>query len=334
MNDIQWHPGTLLETSGYYWKTCTLHAGVKLDVFTVIGKKSLSVGDICKKTDADPRGMSVLLNALSAMELIIKTGLLYSNTSSALTFLSKDSPKYIGFMIMHHHHLMESWSKMDEAVIDGKPIRTQSSSFDEKKRESFLLGMFNIGMAIAPELSKELDLKGCTDLLDFGGGPGTYAIHFCLANPKLKAKIYDLPTTRPFAEKTVNKFNVAERVKFLDGNFIEDDFNYKNQFDAAWLSHVIHGEGPEDAEMIISKAVSGLRPEGKIFIHEFIMNSNMDGPLFPALFSMNMFLGTDKGQSYSESQIFGMLENQGIKNIHRLDFVGPTESGIICGVKE
>ena len=113
MNDIQWHPGTLLETSGSYWKTCTLHTGVNLDVFTVIGKKSLSVDDICKKTDTDPRGMSVLLNALSAMELIIKTGSLYSNSSPALTFLSKDSQKYIGFMIMHHHYLMESWSKMD-----------------------------------------------------------------------------------------------------------------------------------------------------------------------------------------------------------------------------
>jgi len=195
------------------------------------------------------------------------------------------------------------------------------------------LGMFNIGMAIAPNLSKELDLKGCTNLLDFGGGPGTYAIHFCLNNPELKAKIYDLPTTRPFAEKTINRFNVSDRVEFLDGNFIEEDFNYKNEFDAAWLSHIIHGEGPEDAEMIISKAVSGLKSNGKIFIHEFIMNNTMDGPLFPALFSINMFLGTDNGRSYSEAQIFSMLKNQGIKDIRRLDFIGPTESGIICGLK-
>ena len=64
------------------------------------------------------------------------------------------------------------------------------------------------------------------------------------------------------------------------------------------------------------------------------MNNHMDGPLFPALFSMNMFLRTDKGQSYSEAQIFSMLENQGLTDIQRLDFVGPTESGIICGIKK
>ncbi|MDA3918570.1 MAG: methyltransferase [Deltaproteobacteria bacterium] len=334
MNTTQWNPGTLLETSGYYWKTCTLHAGVKLDVFTIIGQRSLSVDEVCQKTDADPKGVSVLLNALSAMGLIKKTGDLYSNSSAALTFLNKDSSQYIGFMIMHHHHLMESWSKIDKAVLNGKPIRAGSSFSDEKKRESFLLGMFNIGMAIAPNLAKELDLKGCTNLLDFGGGPGTFAIHFCLNNPELKAKIYDLPTTRPFAEKIINQFNVSDRVEFLEGNYIEEDFSFKNEFDAAWLSHIIHGEGPEDAEMIISKAVSGLRPNGKIFIHEFIMNNTMDGPLFPALFSINMFLGTDSGQSYSEAQIFSMLKNQGIKDIQRLDFTGPNESGIICGLKK
>jgi len=334
MNNTKWNPGKIFETSGYYWKTCTLHAGVKLDIFTVLGKESLSADDICKKIHADSKGVSVLLNALSAMGLTIKNDDQYSNSPAALTFLSKDSSKYIGFMIMHHHHLVESWSKIDKAVLEGKPIRTRSSFSDEERRESFLLGMFNIGMAIAPELSKKLDLKGCTNLLDFGGGPGTYAIHFCLSNPELNAKIYDLPTTRPFAEKTIKRFNISDRVGFLDGNYIEDDFNYKNQFDAAWLSHIIHGEGPQEAEMIIKKAVSGLKPKGKIFIHEFIMNNNMDGPLFPALFSINMFIGTDNGQSYSEAQIFSMLKNQGIVDIQRLDFKGPTESGIISGTKK
>ena len=77
MNKTQWNPGTLLQTSGYYWQTCTLHTGVKLNIFTVIGQKSLSVDDICKKTDADPKGLSVLLNALASMDLITKTGDLY-----------------------------------------------------------------------------------------------------------------------------------------------------------------------------------------------------------------------------------------------------------------
>ncbi len=331
MNSFNWNPGTLMETSGYYWRTCTLHTGVKLDIFTIIGEESLSCDDINKTLNADQRGILMLLNALSSMELLLKKDDTFTNSQSALTFLSKTSKQYIGFMIMHHYHLMESWHKMDQAIMEGRPTRSRSSFSDEERRESFLMGMFNIGMAIAPKLSKELDLKGCTNLLDFGGGPGTYAIHFCLANPDLNASVYDLETTQPFAEKTIQQFNVSDRVKFTPCNYITDEITQLKFFDAAWLSHILHGEGPDQAEQIIGKAVSALKPNSKIFIHDFILNDNMDGPIFPALFSINMYLGTPEGQSYSEDQIKHMLEKHGVVNIKRLDFVGPTQSGILSG---
>ena len=332
MESFNWNPGSLLEMSGYYWKTCTLHTSVKLDIFTVIGSKALSCDEINKTLKVDKRGLSMLLNSLSALELLVKDDETYSNSPPALTFLSKDSPQYLGFMIMHHHHLMESWHKMDTAIIEGKQTRRRSSFSDEERRESFLMGMFNMGMATAPGLSKELDLSGCKRLLDLGGGPGTFAIHFCLANPGLKASVYDLETTRPFAEKTIQKFNVSDRIDFLPGNYVEDEFIEPNLFDAAWLSHILHGEGPEQAQEIIGKAVFALKPGSKIFIHEFILNDTMDGPLFPALFSINMYLGTPDGQSYSETQLSDMLKAHGVKNIKRLSFAGPTQSGILSGI--
>ena len=332
MESINWNPGSLLEMSGYYWKTCTLHTSVKLDIFTVIGSKTLSCDQINETLKVDKRGLSMLLNSLSALELLVKVDEKYSNSKPASTFLSKESGQYLGFMIMHHHHLMESWHKMDTAIIEGKQTRRRSSFSDEERRESFLMGMFNIGMATAPGLSKELDLSGCKRLLDFGGGPGTFAIHFCLANPGLKACVYDLVTTRPFAEKTIKKFNVSDRIDFLPGNYIDDEFIEPDSFDAAWLSHILHGEGPEQADQIIRKAVSALKPGSKIFIHEFILNDTMDGPLFPALFSINMYLGTPNGRSYNETQLSDMLKAHGIKNIKRLSFVGPTQSGILSGI--
>ena len=48
-------------------------------------------------------------------------------------------------------------------------------------------------------------------------------------------------------------------------------------------------------------------------------------------FSINMMVGTEKGQSYSEEQLFTMLRKNGVKNIQHLDFSGPSQSGIISG---
>lgn len=330
MVNREWNPADLLELSGYYWKTCVLHAGVKLDVFTIIGDEPLTVKQISRKLNGTRRGVQRLLNALVAMALLSKTDEKYANTPSSLDFLSKTSTKYIGHIIMHHHHLMESWSNLDQSVLSGQPIRTRSSFSNEEWRESFLLGMFNMAMNLAPQLVPKIDLSTRHHLLDLGGGPGTYAIHFCLNNPRLNATVFDLPTTKPFAEKTIVKFGLTDRVRFREGNYLEDEV--KGNYDAAWLSHILHGEGPEACQKIIQKAVAVLEPGGVIIVHDFILNNTMDGPLFPALFSLNMLLGTSSGQSYSEKQIFDMLTGAGVKDIRRIPVQMPNDSGIIAGI--
>lgn len=325
------NPGSLLQLSGSYWQTCTLHAAVKLDIFTIIGAEQLSDHDIAAKMKAPVRSVSMLLNALCAMELLEKHGAdgHYTNTLLSSTFLSKESPQYVGFMIMHHHHLVESWSRLDESVMSGKSVRTRAASGDEQYRESFLMGMFNIAMATAPGLVPTLDLSERKHLLDLGGGPGTYAIQFCLHNPELKAVVFDLSTTRPFAEKTISRFNQEERIKFQAGDFLKDTI--EGSYDVVWLSHILHAEGAEECERLIEKAASVLTPGGMIIIHDFILNNQKDAPLFPALFCLNMLLGTQEGQAYSEKEILAMLDRRGFINLARTPYQGPTDSGIITG---
>jgi len=47
----------------------------------------------------------------------------------------------------------------------------------------------------------------------------------------------------------------------------------------AWLSQILHGEGPDGCRSIIRKAVSALDPGGWILVHEFILDNTKDGPL-------------------------------------------------------
>jgi hypothetical protein len=329
MATLPMNPGELIEVSGYFWKTCALHAAVKLDVFTDIGDAHLTAEEISQKLSGSQSGVERLLNALTAMDLLVKTDGKYANSPSGKTFLTKDSAKYIGHIIMHHHHLLESWSQLDQAVLSGRPVRTRASFSNDEWRESFLMGMFNLAMGLAPKIVPLIDLSSTRHLLDLGGGPGTYAIHFCLNNPQLKATVYDLPTTRPFAEKTIKQFKLTDRIQFVDGNYLNDTI--EGRYDAIWLSHILHGEGPDDCRMIIQKAVEALEPEGMIIIHDFILNNSMDGPLFPALFSLNMLLGTDSGQSYSEDQIIDMLADAGVKDTRRIAVQSPNDSGIIMG---
>ncbi|NLI34250.1 MAG: SAM-dependent methyltransferase [Deltaproteobacteria bacterium] len=326
-NDVR--PGRILEISGSYWKTCTLHAAVKLGVFTAIGSRMITAEDLAGEMNVDSRALEMLLNALSAMDLLEKNENLFKNTAEASIFLEKSSPAYVGYMIMHHHHLMDSWLRLDSAVTTGKPVRSRATHSDAEWRESFLMGMYNLAMSIAPRIAELIDLQNRRHFLDLGGGPGTYAIHFCLKNPHLNATIYDLPSTEPFAASTIRRFGLQDRVRFESGDYLREEI--KGSFDVVWLSQILHGEGPEACQMIIDRAVGAVEPGGLIFVHDFILNNSMDGPLFPALFSLNMLLGTPDGQSYSEEQIRNMLKRAGVKEIRRIPFQGPNDSGIIGG---
>ena len=70
-----------------------------------------------------------------------------------------------------------------------------------------------------------------------------------------------------------------------------------------------------------------------MIVHDFFLNETMDGPLFPALFTLNMLLGTDGGQAYSQAQVETMLKDAGLSAIERRPLDSPNDSGLLIGYK-
>ena len=81
--------GQILDSSSSYWKSCTIHAGVKLDIFSVINDGSCTAGEIAIRIDTDERGTMMLLNSLTAMDLLVKENDRYSNTIEGKQLLVK-----------------------------------------------------------------------------------------------------------------------------------------------------------------------------------------------------------------------------------------------------
>ncbi|MBU0961116.1 MAG: methyltransferase domain-containing protein [Proteobacteria bacterium] len=325
-----WTLGNILATSSAYWQGCTLQAGVRLQLFTALAGCSQTVDELAGKLGVDRRGLEHLCNALTAMGLLCRSGADYRNSEAATTFLSKDSPTYKGHIILHHHNLVDAWAQLHTAVKQGIPVQERFTS-EEEDRENFLLGMFNLAMDIAPRLVPQIDLTGRSHLLDLGGGPGTYAIHFCQANSSLTASIFDRSTTEPFARRIVDQFHLGDRIAFIPGDFTRDSIS-GGPYDVAWLSHILHSNGPEECQQLIHKTVAAMAPGGLILIHDFILENSKDAPLFPALFSLNMLVNNPEGRCYSEEEICAMLKEAGVRNISRHPFHGPNDSGVICGM--
>ena len=220
-----WTPSALLHASGMYWESCAIHAAVHLDVFTPLSGGPMTVTELADRTGCVPQSLDRLLTALCAMGLLIRQGETCELPPFSRDHLCRGNPGYLGHIVEHHRHLMPGWSKLDESVRENRPTRHRSSvdTEDTGERESFLMGMYNIANAQAERSVPHIDLSGRSHLLDLGGATGAYAIHFCRRNPGLSATVFDLPTTRPFAERVIADSGMADRISFAGGDFTTED---------------------------------------------------------------------------------------------------------------
>jgi len=330
MRGQHWNPATLMKASGAYWQSCAIHSGVELGIFTTLHSESMRADSLARQCGCDLRGFETLLAALCGMGLLEKDGDLYTATAVARQYLSAQSPEYFGHIILHHKHLVTAWSRLSEAVRSGRNTRTSSHlTEDAVQREHFLLGMFNVASQQAEGIAAAVDLRNRTRLLDLGGGPGTYAVHFCLQNPQLMATVYDLPTTRPFAEKIIARYKLAHRIQFQAGDFLQDAVT--GRYDVVWISQVLHAMDNANSSLVLEKAARVLTPGGLLLIQEFILNDSRDGPEHSALFGCNMLVGTEAGKVYTEKELFELLRRSGASDVRRLALDLPMGCGIVSG---
>lgn len=327
----EWTTRELLAVSGAYWAGCALQAAVQLDIFTSLHDGALTTDELAVQLGCDKRALGMLLGALASMKLVDRKDGLVSAAPSALPFLSRKSSGYAGFIIKHHFNIMPGWSRLDKAVLTGSSTAEKSTRYttDSTEREDFLMGMFNIARLQAGQVADALDLSGRKRLIDVGGGPGTYALYFCKKNSELRGTVFDLPTTEPFAAKTIASFGLGGRVGFVAGNFLTDPL--PKGHDVAWLSQVLHGESPSGAAALVKKAASCLDPGGLVCVQEFVLDEDGNGPEQAALFSLNMLVQTPGGQAYTAGEIGDMLRAAGAVRVSLLDANLPMGCKVVIG---
>lgn len=311
----EWTAGDVFALSGAYWAGCALQTAVELDIFSSLADGPRPEDQLAAEHGCNPRAFGMLVTALVALGFLERgeAGLLAP--PSALALLSRNSPEYLGFIVRHHAHIMPAWTRLAEAVRSGLSMAERSASHtpDAGEREDFLMGMFNIARLQAERIAAALDFSGRRRLLDVGGGPGTYALYFCRANPGLSATIFDLPSTEPFARRTIAGFGMEGRVDFAGGDFERDTLPPGQ--DVAWLSQVLHGESPEQAAALVARAARTLNPGGLLCVQEFTLDDDRKGPEHAALFSLNMLVQTAGGQAYTASEITAMLTAAGAATV-------------------
>ncbi len=264
-------------------------------------KTPKTIGDIARVISGDPRATEILLDAVTSVGLLKKSGGKYRNTETAGQFLVKDSPLYQGDMLRHADDLWKSWSGLDEVVKTGLPNRSGRRDYS-----SFIRAMHNNAVFRAKGVISAIDLKGVRRALDLGGGPGTYSMEF--AAKKIEVTLFDLPEAIAIAKEIVHEHGI-DNINFTAGDFHTDDIG--SGYDLVFISQIVHSLSVDESLVLIEKARDALGPKGRIVIHEFLLEKDRAHPVPGALFSINMLVNTAAGRSYTIQEMREWLAKAG-----------------------
>ena len=289
----------------------------EMGVFRAIGKRPRSSRDVSAAIGANPRATDRLMNALCALGLLNKSGGLFSNTRSSARFLVRGEPEYMAGL-MHTAHLWDTWSTLTGAVRRGtrvasRPGRARSAEW----RTAFIDAMHDRARSQAPAVVRQLDLSGVTRVLDVGGGSGTYAMAFVRARSGLTATVFDLPGVIPLTKAFIESEGLEEKITTVKGDYLRDELG--KGFDLVFLSAVIHSNAPSENRRLIRKCARALVPHGRVVIQDFIMDDDRVNPPHGAFFALNMLVGTEAGDTYTEAEVRSWMEDAGLSGIVRHD---------------
>lgn len=297
-----------------------LLTAVELDVFTAVGTGA-AAAEVAARLQTAERATESLLNALVAVGALSKQDGVFRNTPETARHLVAGSPEFARPALLHTVNMWRSWSTLTDAVRKGTTVMEPGvEKQDPEWVESFIAAMHRGAQTAALQLVELAGARGVRRMLDVGGGSGAYSIAFALAEPALRAEVFDLPSVLPIARQHIDEAGLADRVTTRAGDLRADDFG--QGYDLILLSSICHMLGPAENRDLLGRCHRALEPGGRLVIRDFILESDRTAPKQAALFALNMLVATRNGCSYSEDEYKTWLADTGFGAVVRPDPAG------------
>jgi predicted O-methyltransferase YrrM len=315
------------EMAHAFMQSRILLSAVELGIFRALAAAPQTAEEVARSIRADPRATAMLLDALTAIELLEKGQGSYRLSPVSAACFGPGVPEFQGLALMHAVHLWESWSRLSDCVRLGRPPeRPEAPEPDGDWTRSFIAAMHSFASTEADAIVARLDLDGVRRILDLGGGSGRFSIAFAGACPQAEITVFDLPEVTPLTEGYVADAGMEGRIRTRSGDMLADDLG--EGYDLVWISSICHMFSPEQNLSVLCKVRDALAPGGRVVIRDFILEPDRTSPPGAAVFALNMLVNTERGNSYTAEQYLEWLRAAGLRN-RRLTRLTPGSTGLV-----
>lgn len=334
-------PSGIMQIGTGFWASKILLSAIKFQLFTKLAEQKKMPAKEIKKSlnfQCTDRHCYDYLDALSAFGFLTRDGILetavYSNSVDTDTFLDKNKPSYIGGLLeMLNNRLYKFWGDLEEGLITGlaqNEVKRGEDFFgliyqDPEKLSEFTNAMSGIQMGNFIAFAQNFDFSKYKTLTDIGGSAGLLAVMVAKHQPHMNCTTVDLPPVEPIAAKTIQKFQLTDRVKTQSIDFFADDFP---KSDVITMGNILHDWDEEKKLMLMKKAYEAL-PDGGAFVAiEGIIDDERKQNVFGLMMSLNMLIETGTGFDYTFADFNKWAKIVGFRSTSLLALTGPSSAAI------
>lgn len=305
----RWTEAKLLGLARAFQDTRVLLSGAELDLFTLLAPAPLRASEVAARVHADLPALTILLDALTAIGVLVKHDGAFQTEPSAAEFLVADRPRSVLPMILHSANLRGRWGGLTRVVAGPQPDKRT----DDAWLRSFIGAMHVIAAPQAERIVNLVIPGSSRRLLDVGGASGTYTLAFLAVSPDLRATVFDRPPVIEMARERLTNAGVIDRVTLAPGDFYTDPL--PTGHDLVFVSAIIHQNSPALNVELFRKAFAALVPGGRIVVRDHVLSPDRTQPKSGALFAVNMMVLENGGNSYTLDEIGAALTEAGFGRV-------------------
>lgn len=310
-----------------------LVSAVELGLLTTLADGPLSGEMLRAKLGVQPRGSTDWLDALVSLGMLERDGDRYANTAATDFYLDEAKPTYVGWMVVGMAADTGHWDSLTTALRTGRPQLEGDQDFldqydDPASFTEFMHQMTGLSMGAALAIAQKFPWQRYRTVIDVGAAEGCVPVQLALQHAHLTGGGFDLPVVGPAFEAYVDAHGLADRLRFVSGDFFADPLP---SADVLVMGHVLHNWGLDQKLELLGKAYRALPDGGALIVYESLIDDDRRTNTFGLLMSVAMLLVTHAGFDYTGAQCRSWMSEVGFRDSYVEPLIGP--DSMIVGLK-
>ena len=309
--------GQILELATGFMQTQAIHVAADLGIADLLKDGPKSADELAAMTGAHGPSLYRLLRALASVDIFAEIDQGVFRQTPLGTTLQLDHP----LSVQPLAHLVgdpswwRSWGSLSHAIKTGEPAIEHVFDmhlFDYLGQHPQTASVFNAWMTrlsqmTDPALVSSYDFSGFKQVVDVGGGHGSFLITILQANPALKGVLFDLPEVVSTVD--LNGAPLADRCEIVGGDFFS---SLPAGGDAYVLKQISHDWHDDSCIEILRNCHEAMTANGRLLVIDAVLPSD-NAPDINKFIDLQMLVLTHGGKERTEAELRSLFKAGGFQ---------------------